>query len=134
MMSTLPNDLHSEKRKAQSPAFTMTLLVELEEFVDLCLEDLVGLLDREISAAAKEGKEKGTIELAEMLQLVSRRGLITSQRMPALTRPSSPQLALNVVGELAFGRSFKLCEAGTDTQAFLPMLVSFTFAACLAGQ
>lgn len=48
-MSTLANRDHSEKRKAQSPAFTMTLLVELEEFVDSCLDDLVALFDREIS-------------------------------------------------------------------------------------
>lgn len=40
---------------------------------------------------------------------------------------------LTTVGELAFGKSFGLCEAGKDNQGFLPMLVSFTFAACLAG-
>lgn len=91
MMSTLPNDLHSEKRKAQSPAFTMTLLVELEEFVDSCLDDLVGLLDREIAGAAKKDQDKATIELAETLQLVSGRGRgpTTSRRTLALTRVSS---------------------------------------------
>lgn len=66
-MSTLDNHAHAILRRAQSPAYTMTLLVELEELVDSCLEDLVGLFDREIEA----GKGKATIEMAETLQLVS---------------------------------------------------------------
>lgn len=71
MMSTLPNALHAEKRKAQSPAFAMQHLVSLEEFVDSALEQLLGLLDREVAAAAKAGKEAATVELAEILQLLA---------------------------------------------------------------
>lgn len=70
MMSTLPNHLHAEKRKAQSPAFAMGLLVNLEEYVDTCLDDLLDLFQRKISAAKSRGKEKATIEMAETLQLV----------------------------------------------------------------
>lgn len=71
MMSTLPNALHAEKRKAQSPAFAMQHLVSLEEFVDSALDQLLGLLDREVASAAKEGKEAATVELAEILQLLA---------------------------------------------------------------
>jgi hypothetical protein len=66
-MSTLPNKVHAELRRAQSPAYTMTLLVELEEFVDSCLDDLVGLFDRQIE---KSPNGKSTFEMAEILQLV----------------------------------------------------------------
>lgn len=67
LMSTLGNHAHAVLRRAESPAYTMTLLVELEELVDSCLDDLTGLFDREIEA----GEGKATIEMAETLQLVS---------------------------------------------------------------
>lgn len=71
MMSTLHNQAHAEKRKAQSPAFAMGLLVNLEEYVDSCLDDLVDCLSRHITAAVKDGKESASIEMAETFQLVS---------------------------------------------------------------
>lgn len=78
-MSTLPNKLHAEKRKAQSSAFTMNVLVQLEEFVDSCLDSCIGLLDRGLAAVNSDGKEKrqgkgkATVEMAEVMQLVRRR-------------------------------------------------------------
>ncbi|ORY55957.1 cytochrome P450 oxidoreductase [Leucosporidium creatinivorum] len=106
LMSTLGNHAHAELRRAESPAYTMTLLVELEEYVDSCLEDLVALFNRKIEASGK-----ATIEMAETLQM----------------------LAMDVVGELAFGRSFGLCAAGEDTEGFFPMLESFVYSCALAG-
>lgn len=68
-MSTLPNRLHGEKRKAQSPAFTMNVLVQLEEFVDSCLDSCLALLDRH-STHKDPSTGNATIEMAEVMQLV----------------------------------------------------------------
>ena len=73
LMSTLPNHAHAVKRKAQSPAFAMGLLVSLEQYVDTCLDDLLELLEKRLALAAKEGKDRATIEMSETLQLVSQR-------------------------------------------------------------
>lgn len=81
-MSTLDNHAHALIRRAESPAYTMTLLVDLEEHVDSCLDDLVDYFDRTIA----EGKGKATVDMGTMMQL----------------------LAMDVVGELAFGQTFGL--------------------------
>lgn len=107
-MSTLGNHDHALMRRAESPAYTMTLLVDLEEHVDSCLDDLVSYFDK----AIVEGKGKGTIDMGKMMQL----------------------LAMDVIGELAFGGTFGLCKAGTDTQGFLPMLEAFVDVCCLCGE
>lgn len=65
-MSTLGNAAHAQARRAESPAYTMTLLVEMEEFVDSALDDLVALFDRKI-----EPSGKATIEMAETLQMLA---------------------------------------------------------------
>ncbi|KAM0788765.1 hypothetical protein ACM66B_002856 [Microbotryomycetes sp. NB124-2] len=108
LMSTLPHNEHRMKRVGQSPAFTMNYLVKLESFVDKCLDDLMALLNREVERS-KDGV--ATIEMAETLQL----------------------LALDVVGELAFGESFHLCETGRDVQGWLPIFHGYTASACLSG-
>ncbi|GEM06298.1 cytochrome P450 [Rhodotorula toruloides] len=107
LMSTLGNHDHALMRRAESPAYTMTLLVDLEDHVDSCLEDLVSYLDKAIVA----GKGKGTVDMGMMMQL----------------------LAMDVIGELAFGGTFGLCKAGKDTQGFLPMLEAFVDVCCLCG-
>lgn len=59
----------------------MNVLVELEEFVDMCFEDLCGFFDKEIE---KSEKGAATINLGDTLQF----------------------LAMDVVGEIAFGQTF----------------------------
>ncbi|BGO92808.1 hypothetical protein NBRC10512_007927 [Rhodotorula toruloides] len=108
LMSILDNHSHALMRRAESPAYTMTLLVDLEEHVDSCLDDLVANFDKAIVA----GKGKGTVDMGEMMQL----------------------LAMDVIGELAFGGTFGLCKAGKDTQGFLPMLEAFVDVCCLCGE
>ncbi|GJN91473.1 hypothetical protein Rhopal_004496-T1 [Rhodotorula paludigena] len=107
LMSTLDNHAHALIRRAESPAYTMTLLVDLEEHVDSCLDDLVDYFDRTIA----EGKGKATVDMGTMMQL----------------------LAMDVVGELAFGQTFGLCKAGKDTHGFLPMLEAFIDQCALCG-
>lgn len=107
LLATLAHDDHTLARRGVSPAFSMHLLVELEEFVDACFEDLCTRLESQIS---KSGG-KATINLGDLLQF----------------------LAMDVVGELAFGRSFGLVKAGYDTDAFLPMLDAYTASSCLSG-
>ncbi|BGP36564.1 hypothetical protein JCM10449v2_000465 [Rhodotorula kratochvilovae] len=107
LMSTLPNHAHALVRRAESPAYTMNLLVDLEEHVDSCLDDLVEYLDKAVASRAG----KGTVDMGTMMQL----------------------LAMDVVGELAFGKTFGLCKAGKDTNGFLPMLEAFVESCCLCG-
>jgi hypothetical protein len=85
----------------------MNLLIELEEFVDLCFDDLTEQLDSQIS---KNGG-KATVDMGNLLQF----------------------LAMDVVGELAFGRSFGLTKAGYDTEDYLPMIDAYTASSCLSG-
>ncbi|GAA6053327.1 hypothetical protein JCM3770_004114 [Rhodotorula araucariae] len=107
LMSTLPNHAHALIRRAESPAYTMNLLVDLEQHVDSCLDDLIGFLD----AAVQAGGQRGTVDMGTMMQL----------------------LAMDVVGELAFGKTFGLLKAGKDTHGFLPMLEAFVESCCLCG-
>lgn len=104
----------------------MNVLVELEEFVDMCFEDLCGFFDKEIE---KSEKGAATINLGDTLQF----------------------LAMDVVGEIAFGQTFGgsrfrtirisqltiapagLTKAGYDTGDFLPMLDAYTASSCLSG-
>lgn len=137
-MSTLPNKAHAEKRKGQSPAFAMNLLVGMESYVDSCLNSFCDLLDRQISKA-QQGT--ATVEMAEYMQLVRGavvQGIVSSMQfidqISIYVHCTSLQLALDTIGELAFGKSFELCEAGRDVYGFLPDLLSFTFGACLAGE
>ncbi|KAK4055695.1 hypothetical protein OIV83_000241 [Microbotryomycetes sp. JL201] len=108
LVSTKNHHEHRMKRVGQSPAFAMNYLVKLESFVDKCLDDLMMLLKRQVE---KSGNGVATIEMAETLQL----------------------LALDVVGELAFGESFHLCETGRDVQGWLPIFHGYTAGACLSG-
>lgn len=66
-MSHLSNKVHAEARRAESPAYTMSLLVDLEEYVDSCLEDLLALFERKIEA----GKGKAETEMAETMQMLA---------------------------------------------------------------
>lgn len=125
LMSTLGNQAHAEARRAESPAYTMTLLVELEEYVDSCLDDLVALFDRKI-----EANGKATIEIAETLQMLAMDvgELLLAHRIAAeLTKGV---FFFSKVGELAFGRTFGLCAAGEDTEGFFP---SRPFALAVSG-
>lgn len=108
-MATLGNHEHAAKRRAQAPAFALNYLLNLEEFVDSCANDLTDQLDSQINASGN--KQTATVEMADLLQF----------------------LALDVVGELAFGETFGLCKAGKDTHDFLPALVAFNEGACLSG-
>jgi len=107
LLATLSHDEHALARRSVSPAFSMHLLVELEEFVDACFDDLCVQLDEKISSAGG----KATVDMGDLLQFV----------------------AMDVVGELAFGRSFGLTKAGYDTADFLPMLDAYTASSCLSG-
>ncbi|GAA5894423.1 hypothetical protein JCM6882_004815 [Rhodosporidiobolus microsporus] len=107
LLATLSHSAHTLARRSVGPAFTMNLLIELEEFVDVCFEDLCTQLDSQIA----KGGGKATLELGTLLQF----------------------LAMDVVGELAFGRSFGLTKAGYDTDDYLPMLDAYTASSCLSG-
>jgi DNA mismatch repair protein MutH len=73
--------------------------------------------------------------MAEYMQLVRLEPPETTEQLMTDTRAVAvAQLALDTIGELAFGKSFQLCEAGRDIYGFLPDLLSFTFGACLAGE
>ncbi|BGP41160.1 hypothetical protein JCM10449v2_005130 [Rhodotorula kratochvilovae] len=108
LLATLPHADHALARRGVSPAFAMNVLVELEEFVDLCFEDLCTQLESLIS---KSGGKATGVDLGNLLQF----------------------LAMDVVGELAFGRSFGLTKAGYDTDEYLPMLDAYTASSCLSG-
>ncbi|KAJ7888474.1 cytochrome P450 oxidoreductase [Mycena leptocephala] len=102
-ISTMDNKRHAEMRRAESPAYATKMFVDFEQNVDSCCTDLGVYLDRCIDA------EMGTVDLGQILQM----------------------FAIDVVGELALGRSFGLCAAGKDTHNFLPMLVKFLEMACV---
>ncbi|GJN90092.1 hypothetical protein Rhopal_003091-T1 [Rhodotorula paludigena] len=108
LLATLAHSEHSLARRGVSPAFAMNVLVELEEFVDMCFEDLCGYFDKEIE---KSEQGAATINLGDTLQF----------------------LAMDVVGEIAFGQTFGLTKAGYDTGDFLPMLDAYTASSCLSG-
>ncbi|GAA6029328.1 hypothetical protein JCM8097_003622 [Rhodosporidiobolus ruineniae] len=108
LLATLSHDAHASARRGVSRAFAMNALLDLEEFVDGCFDDLCTNLDAQI---ALSGKGKATVDMGTLLQF----------------------LAMDVVGELAFGRSFGLVQANTDTQDFLPMLDAYTASSCLSG-
>ncbi|POY70792.1 hypothetical protein BMF94_6204 [Rhodotorula taiwanensis] len=101
LLATLDHDEHNLARRGVSPAFSMNLLLDLEEFVDSAFDDFI----------ATSGKSRATIDLGTMLQF----------------------LAMDVVGELAFGQGFGLSKAGRDTGDYLPMLDAYTASACLSG-
>ncbi|GAA5837017.1 hypothetical protein JCM11251_004475 [Rhodosporidiobolus azoricus] len=107
LLATLSHSEHALARRGVSPAFTMNLLVDLEEFVDVCFDDLTQQLDTQISKAGG----RATVDLGTLLQF----------------------LAMDVVAELAFGRSFGLTKAGYDTDDYLPMLDAYTASSCLSG-
>ncbi|GAA5991507.1 hypothetical protein JCM10908_005736 [Rhodotorula pacifica] len=108
LLATLPHDAHNLARRGVSPAFSMNLLLDLEEFVDAAYDEFCAYLDGQI---AKSVKGKATVDMGNMLQF----------------------LAMDVVGELAFGQSFGLCKAGHDTEDYLPMLDAYTASSCLSG-
>lgn len=108
LLATLPHDAHNLARRGVSPAFSMNLLLDLEEYVDSAYNEFCDYLDARI-AESKQGK--ATVNMGELLQF----------------------LAMDVVGELAFGQSFGLCKAGYDTKDYLPMLDAYTASSCLSG-
>ncbi|GAA5969021.1 hypothetical protein JCM21900_006346 [Sporobolomyces salmonicolor] len=108
LMSTLPTHDHAAARRSVSPAFAMTLLVALEELVTSCLDDLCGFVDKAIASSSKGA---ATVDIGTLLQL----------------------LAIDVVGELAFGQTFGLAAAGRDKDSLIPMLDAYSSSACLSG-
>ncbi|BGP21963.1 cytochrome P450 oxidoreductase [Rhodotorula toruloides] len=107
LLATLPHAQHQLARRSVSPAFAMNVLLDLEEYVDTCFDEICGYFDRQI---ARDGG-KATINMGDMLQF----------------------LAMDAVGEIAFGRSFGLCKAGYDTEQYLPMIDAYTASSCLSG-
>ncbi|CEQ40409.1 SPOSA6832_02030, partial [Sporobolomyces salmonicolor] len=126
LMSTLPTHDHAEARRSVSPAFAMTLLVALEELVTSCLDDLCGFVDKAIASSSSGA---ATVDIGTLLQL----------------------LAIDVVGELAFGHTFGalprlsgiassscfsslagLAAAGRDKDSLIPMLDAYSSSACLS--
>ncbi|KAJ7687723.1 cytochrome P450 oxidoreductase [Mycena rosella] len=105
LLTTIDNQKHGEIRRAESPAYATKLLADFEQNVDSCCNDLIGYLDRCIDAG------KGTVDLSEILQL----------------------FAIDVIGELALGKSFGFCAIGKDPYNLLPLLVKFLEIACLVG-
>jgi len=108
LFSLCANEPHAALRRAQLPAFTMSTLLGLEKYIDACGVDLFKHLD-EACGGAEKGK--ATVEMASLLQY----------------------LAMDVVGELAFGTSFGLARSGKDKTGFVPIVTSFNFSSCLAG-
>ncbi|KAJ7182897.1 cytochrome P450 oxidoreductase [Mycena crocata] len=104
-ISTVDNKQHAEIRRAESPAYATKILADLERNVDTCSTDLIRYLNRCIDSG------KSTMDLANVIQL----------------------FAIDVVGELALGKSFGLCAAGQGNVEFLPLLVKFLEIACLVG-
>ena len=90
---------HSNVRRAISAAFTLTSLLDLEEHVDSCVDDLIGNIDgvaqgRTSTAGSKDGRQ---LDMAFTFQA----------------------FAMDVVGNLAFGQSFGLVQSGKDTRDML---------------
>ncbi|KAJ7131447.1 cytochrome P450 oxidoreductase [Mycena epipterygia] len=104
-ISTVNNKKHAEIRRTESPAYAAKNIVAFEQHVDSCCNDLVAQLDRSINAG------KGTVDLSQIIQL----------------------FAIDVVGELALGKSFGFCATGRDDHNVLPMLVKFLEIACLGA-
>ncbi|GAA5905728.1 cytochrome P450 [Sporobolomyces salmoneus] len=108
LLATLPNDVHAASRRSVSPAFAMNLLVDLEEHVDSCIDDTCAFLDEKIASSPMQ---KASVDMSLVTQL----------------------LAIDVVGELAFGKSFGLARTGIDKNGLIPMLDAYTTSACLSG-
>jgi cytochrome P450 len=88
---------HSNIRRSVSSAFTLTSLVDLEEYVDSVLQDLTDKLDAVAQSASKDEKH---VDMAFTFQA----------------------FAMDVVGELGFGKSFGLTKSGTDPTHMLVRL------------
>ncbi|KAJ7444619.1 cytochrome P450 oxidoreductase [Mycena galericulata] len=104
-LSTLENKRHTEMRRAEFPAYAATLLIDFEQNVNDCGDELIAHLDRCLSAG------KGTVNLSEALQM----------------------FAIDVIGAIVLGKSFEICANGKDTHNFLSIPVKFLELACLLG-
>ncbi|GAA5860277.1 hypothetical protein JCM3774_000367 [Rhodotorula dairenensis] len=62
---------------------------------------------------------------------LARRGTPRAEWRPSNMGDLLQFLAMDVVGELAFGQSFGLCKAGYDTHKYLPMLDAYAASSCL---
>ncbi|KAJ7445975.1 cytochrome P450 oxidoreductase [Mycena galericulata] len=104
-LSTLENKRHAEMRRAESPAYAATLLIDFEQNVNDCGDELIAHLDRCLSVG------KATVNLSEALQM----------------------FAIDVIGAIVLGKSFEICANGKDTHNFLSIPIKFLELACLLG-
>ncbi|KAI8982259.1 cytochrome P450 [Mycotypha africana] len=87
LFSTMDQDWHKKRRRIVSPAFSIKYLNSLEPFMVSVTESLIKKLDADIAASLDEAKY-GTVDIWNMVQ----------------------RLALDVIGETAFGQSFHMVE------------------------
>ncbi|GAA5879225.1 hypothetical protein JCM8547_003937 [Rhodosporidiobolus lusitaniae] len=107
LLATLPNQAHNLARRGVAPAFAMNVVVQLEELVDQCFEDLCATFDGQIASNGGKASIDGSLWFHF--------------------------LALDTVGEVAFGKSFGLCKTGKDSDDLLPMLDAYTASSCTSG-
>ncbi|KAJ7607208.1 cytochrome P450 oxidoreductase [Roridomyces roridus] len=107
LLSTLDNKSHTEMRRAESAAYSLTKMQsEFEGSVQAACGEFLALLDRRI--AAMEGK--ATLDLGEAIQF----------------------FAMDVVGRMVLGKSFGLC-AGEDRRGWVPLVERILEMSCFLG-
>ncbi|KAK7531507.1 cytochrome P450 [Phyllosticta citribraziliensis] len=103
IFGTTDEVIHSARKRALTPGFSMQSVVQMEPHIDACLAELISRLDR----AADAGE---TINLKDWVAF----------------------FVIDVLGELAFARSFGMLEQG-DVNA-MPPLKDHLMLAMLSGQ
>ncbi|KAB2568799.1 Cytochrome P450 monooxygenase gsfF [Lasiodiplodia theobromae] len=103
IFGTRDENIHAARKKALTPGFSLQSVTQMEPYIDSCLAKLLARLD----AAAATGEP---IDLKAWISF----------------------FVIDVLGELAFSRSFDMLERG-QTEA-LPPLKEHVFLAMLTGQ
>ncbi|PWN86514.1 cytochrome P450 [Acaromyces ingoldii] len=104
IMSETDVKKHAALRRASSSAYSISALLELEVSVDIMVEKLFRQLD-------------GFVE----------------RKQPWNAGLWLQWFAMDVVGDLAFGKNFGLIEKATDTNNLIPAVEDFVFVATLMG-
>ncbi|RUP51560.1 cytochrome P450 [Jimgerdemannia flammicorona] len=88
LFNTIELDFHKQRRRILSPAFSISYLNSLEPYIFQATESLVRKLRAEISVGTNE---RAVVDIWNLLQ----------------------RLALDIIGETAFGRTFGMIENGS---------------------
>ncbi|KAI9323898.1 cytochrome P450 [Dichotomocladium elegans] len=105
LFSTTDIELHKQRRRALSPAFSGKYIHSLEPFMAMMTKALLQRIDRDI-ADSRNSDGYGVVDIWRLLQY----------------------LAIDIIGETAFGRTFHMLE-GEDH--FIPRFIKKTLAAFL---